>query len=139
MAPLTGPALAVLDGIERVEGVPWVIADERPSDPPADAVLMPQEKILTLRWTDDHLDAREFRLARRQDRRADRAARSRGPGRPDEPPAPGRQSLGHPPASCLARTSPTCSDPGGASRSTPGLRTCEFMTCGTLVHHGLTF
>ncbi len=44
MAPLTGPALAVLDGIERVEGVPWVIADERRSDPPADAVLMPQEK-----------------------------------------------------------------------------------------------
>ena len=28
MVPLTGPVLAVLDGIERVEGVPWVIRNK---------------------------------------------------------------------------------------------------------------
>ena len=30
MVPLTGPALAVLDGIERIESVPWVIRSNKP-------------------------------------------------------------------------------------------------------------
>ena len=30
MVPLTGPALAVLDGIERIEGIPWVIRSNKP-------------------------------------------------------------------------------------------------------------
>ena len=43
MVPLTGPVLAVLDGIERVEGVPWVIRSKsnEQGPPPGSAARSP--------------------------------------------------------------------------------------------------
>ena len=90
-----------------------------------------RNEILTLRWEDVHLGARELHLARQQDRPAHDLPLARGGRRAGRHPPPAGTTPGSSPAPGPARGFPASSSPGRACAPAPASTTCASTTSAT--------